>query len=1062
MLTLKNITKNYVIGDGSVTPALSGVSICFRKSEFVSVLGPSGCGKTTLLNIIGGLDQYTSGDLVINGRSTKEYKDSDWDTYRNHSIGFVFQSYNLIPHQTVLQNVELALTLSGVSKAERRARATEALEKVGLGDQLRKKPNQMSGGQMQRVAIARALVNDPDILLADEPTGALDTVTSVQIMEILKEISKDKLIVMVTHNPELAEQYSTRIIRLKDGVVTDDSNPYGGEEAPAAAESSTAGDKAAASSAQKTEKKKGRRKKTSMSFLTALSLSLNNLLTKKARTFLTSFAGSIGIIGIALILSLSNGIQLYINQVQEDTLSTYPLTIESEAQDYSALLSAMMSVSESANREVVEGTIYVDDSMGSMLSAMNSTVSNDLEKFYAYLEQNRDKLDEHILDISYTYNFDMQIYSEDGKTRINPTTIFDHLGDEFAGLSTMLETSGMMSQFNVFSEMIDNKELLLSQYDLIDGEWAEDYNEVMLVLNKNNSLTNMVLYILGIEDQEEAAEVMKELMENGEYTVSDRTFTYDDFIGMSFYIVPGSAYYGRTDETFTVDGETYHIYSDLRGGENYEQASFAKENGVKVTISGILRPADGAVASSINGAVAYNKSLTSHVIDLVNASEVVKAQKALPTHDLLTGLEFDNGQYDDLSAEEMAAAFDAYLAGGDAGIKGAKIEMILDLMSSLSEEEEAAFISEKVSGMTADEKTVYLMQNFEKLYEANPAHYQTLTLQLMRVMLGDQYASIGPMLEGLSPEEFKVTIGEMGGATGGMTGGAQGGATMTPDQQLAVMQAAFATVDPALINAYVSEIYLLEVKDGLAESLRKEYTDEELVALFDARYAEMSTEEKTVLYEGYMPARVSENSYEDVMYALGCVAKAVPQAIHFYAKDFASKDEIVAFIDGYNDVAEENDEIVYTDYIGLMMSSITTIIDVISYVLIAFVSISLVVSSIMIGIITYISVLERTKEIGILRAIGASKRNISSVFNAETLIIGFASGAIGIIVTVLLCFPINFIIRTLSGIQSIGAQLPVVGAVVLILISMGLTAVAGLIPSRIAAKKDPVVALRSE
>ena len=1058
MLTLKNITKNYVIGDGSVTPALCDVSIRFRRSEFVSILGPSGCGKTTLLNIVGGLDQYTSGDLVINGRSTKQYKDADWDAYRNHSIGFVFQSYNLIPHQTVLANVELAHTLSGVSKTERRARAIEALEKVGLGDQVKKKPNQMSGGQMQRVAIARALVNDPDILLADEPTGALDTATSVQIMEILKEIAKDKLIIMVTHNPELAEQYSTRIIKLKDGVVTDDSNPYEGEEAtPAAAVTEEASEKKAA---PEPAKKKGKKKKTSMSFLTALSLSLNNLMTKKARTFLTSFAGSIGIIGIELILSLSNGIQLYINQVQEDTLSTYPLTIESEAQDYSALLSAMVTVSENANREVEEGTIYVDDSMGSMLSAMSSTVSNDLEKFYAHLEANRGSLDKYLLDIKYTYNFDMQIYSEDGKTRINPTTIFDHLGDEFAGLSTMLETSGMMSQFNVFSEMIDNRELLESQYEKVDGEWAEDYNEVMLVLNENNSLTNMVLYILGIEDQSEAAEVMKELMENGEYTVSDRTFTYDDFIGMSFYIVPGSAFYEETENTFTVDGKTYSIYSDVRESDDYDQETFAQENGVKVTISGILRPAEGAVASSISGAVAYNSSLTDYIIDLVNASEVAKAQKALPTHDLFTGLEFDNGQYDDLTDAEMAAAFDAYVKSGAEGIENAKIEMILDLMSNLTEEEEAAFVTEKVAGMTADQKTLYLVQSFDKLYEANPAHYQELTLHLMKVMLGDQYAAMGPMLEGMSPEEFKAQIDQMGGSTGG--GAPSGGATMTPDQQLAVMQAAFATVEAEKINEYVAEVYLVEVRDGLAESLRKEYTDEELIALFDGRYDEMTDGEKAALYADYMPARVSENSYEDVMYALGCVAKSVPASINFYAKDFASKDEIVAFIDRYNELASEDDAIVYTDYIGLMMSSITTIIDVISYVLIAFVSISLVVSSIMIGIITYISVLERTKEIGILRAIGASKRNISSVFNAETLIIGFASGAIGIIVTVLLCFPINWIIRTLSGIPSIGAQLPIVGALVLILISMGLTAVAGLIPSRIAAKKDPVVALRSE
>ena len=1044
MLTLKNITKNYVIGDGSVTPALSGVSISFRKNEFVSILGPSGCGKTTMLNIIGGLDQYTSGDLVIKGVSTKQYKDSDWDSYRNHSIGFVFQSYNLIPHQTVLANVELALTLSGVSKAERRARAIEALTKVGLADQIKKKPNQMSGGQMQRVAIARALVNDPDILLADEPTGALDTVTSVQIMEILKEISKDKLIIMVTHNPELAETYSSRIIRLKDGVVTDDSNPCTEEEAAAAIPAPVP--------TEKRQKKKT--KKTSMSFVTALSLSLNNLMTKKARTFLTSFAGSIGIIGIALILSLSNGIQAYIDQVQEDTLSTYPLTISREEQDYSALLSAMTDVSESANRETVEGTIYVDDSMGSMMAAMSTKVSNNLEKFMQHLENNRDSLDGYLLDIGYTYDFDMQIYSGDGKTRVNPTTLFDHLGGDFSGISQMLEMSGMQSQFNVFSEMINNRELLETQYDLIDGEWAEDYNEVMLVLNKNNTLTNMVLYILGIEDQEEAADIMQIIMDGGEYKANDRTFTYDDFLGLEFYIVPGSSFYTSTEDTFTVDGKEYHIYRDVRKDKGFDQETFVPENGVKVTITGLLRPAEGAVASSISGAVAYNHSLTEYIIDLANASEIVKLQKSIPSYDLLTGLEFDNGQYDDLTDEEKAIAFDAYVSSGAESIRAAKIEMILDIMSSLTDEEEAAFIREKISGMSATDKASYLSSSMELAYENDPELYRSLLLDIMRVALGDMFDSYAAMFENMSAEQLKGMIEN--------SAGSMGGTEMSPEEQAAAMQGMLLGIGAEKLDYYVGAIYTYEVRGGLAEQLRAEYTDNELIALFDERYMTMSNEERAALYDGYMPARVSDNVYKTVMRDLGAAEKTVPYTISFYAKDFASKDEITAFIDRYNDSVAEEDRITYTDYVGLMMSSITTIIDVISYVLIAFVSISLVVSSIMIGIITYISVLERTKEIGILRAIGASKRNISSVFNAETLIVGFASGAIGIIVTVLLCFPINWIIRALSGITNIGAALPVVGAVALILISMGLTAIAGLIPSRIAAKKDPVVALRSE
>ena len=1054
MLTLKNISKNYVIGDGSVTPALRDVSICFRKNEFVSILGPSGCGKTTLLNIIGGLDQYTSGDLVIRGTSTKQYKDADWDSYRNHSIGFVFQSYNLIPHQTVLANVELALTLSGVSKAERRARAIEALEKVGLGDQLKKKPNQMSGGQMQRVAIARALVNNPDILLADEPTGALDTATSVQIMNILREISKDRLIIMVTHNPDLAAEYSTRIIRLRDGEITDDTNPYTSEEAEKDLRAIEA------SMPKETKKeKKAKRKKTSMSFLTALSLSLNNLMTKKGRTFLTSFAGSIGIIGIALILSLSNGIQLYINQVQEDTLSTYPLSIKSEEQDYSALLAAMTNVSENANREVVEGTIYVDDSMGSMLAAMSSKIANNLEKFMAHIESNRSEYDKYLLDIGYTYDFDMQIYSEDGKTRINPTTLFDHLGGNFAGLSSMMEASGMQSQFNVFSEMINNRDLLKSQYDLIDGAWANEYNEVMLVLNRNNALTNMVLYILGIEDQKEAADVMDKLMEDGEYVASTRTFTYDDFLGLSFYIVPGSSFYEKTENTFTVDGKTYSIYADIRESKDYDQETFAKENGVKVTITGLLRPADGAVASSISGAVAYNHSLTEYIMDLANQSEIVKTQRSLPGYDLLTGLEFDKGQYRNLSDQKKAELLDSYLSGnrtftGAAPVDETKIEIILALMSTLTEEEEKDLVSKKVDAMSTEDRAMYLFTRFDGLYSSNPALYKSIMLDLMRVYLGPQYDSMASRFEGMTAEQLQQMMSQMGGGSDGPQ--------MTPEQQMEAMLPVFSMIDADVLHAYVSEIYLSEVTGNLADELRETYTDEELVALFDERYNGMTESERAALYDRYMPEMLSENTYDDVMFDIGGALRSVPKTINLYAKDFASKDALTDLIKRYNDQAEKSDEITYTDYVGLMMSSITTIIDVISYVLIAFVSISLVVSSIMIGIITYISVLERTKEIGILRAIGASKRNVSSVFNAETLIVGFASGAIGIIVTVLLCFPINWIIRSVSGIASIGAELPVIGAVVLILISMGLTAIAGLIPSRLAAKKDPVVALRSE
>lgn len=878
MLQLKNIVKDYVSGDTTVQ-ALKGIDITFRESEFVSILGQSGCGKTTLLNIIGGLDQYTSGDLIINGRSTTKYKDSDWDTYRNHTIGFVFQSYNLIPHQSVLSNVELALTLSGVSKAERRKRAVEVLEKVGLGDQIHKKPNQMSGGQMQRVAIARALVNNPDILLADEPTGALDSATSIQIMELLKEISKDRLIIMVTHNPELAEKYSSRIVRLLDGKVTDDTMPYEPTDSRV-----TENNKA-----KRVKKKKG----TSMSFLTALSLSANNLMTKKGRTLLTAFAGSIGIIGIALILALSSGFQSYIKKVEEDTLSSYPIAIEEEQVDYSSMMSAFMGqhVGEASEKE--DGKIYSNNIISEMLNSMMSQVKvNNLADFKKFIEDRNNGFDELVSDIQYGYSTTLNIYKEDtsdGIVQVNPSTVLDTIGmGQLSGMSgSSMMNSSMMGggSWDVWSELIGNRTLLESQYDVIAGRWPDAYNEIVLIVDENNEISDYALYALGLKDQNEVADTMTRLAK-GEEVVSYKTeYTYEDILDLRYRLIVNTDFYSYNEENDS--------YTDVRDDEDSYRAAIA--DGIQLQVVGILRPDPDAVTGAVSGSVGYTSALMEYVINQINASDIVKKQAAAPETDVITGLPFTKD--------------------------GEEVEM---------------------------ENT------------------------------------------------FDIT-------------------TLTPEQQ-----------------AYL---------------------------------ASLSQEELDTLMASYMRPATSSATYDGNMEAFGVADLEKPSSIMIYPVDFASKDMISDKISEYNDAvrAEGREEAVinYTDYIGLMMSSISTIINAISYVLIAFVAISLVVSSIMIGIITYISVLERTKEIGILRSIGASKHDISMVFNAETLIVGFVSGAMGIIVTMLLIIPINAIIKNLSGISNV-AGLPWLAALVLVLISMALTFIAGLIPAKMAAKKDPVVALRSE
>ncbi len=1045
MLSLKNIIKDYT-SENAVVHALNGVTLDFREHEFVSILGPSGCGKTTLLNIVGGLDQYTSGDLIINGVSTKKYKDADWDTYRNHSIGFVFQSYNLIPHQTVLANVELALTLSGISPKERRQRAIDALNQVGLGDQLRKKPNQMSGGQMQRVAIARALVNDPDILLADEPTGALDTQTSTQIMDILKKISEKKLIIMVTHNPDLAYEYSNRIIKVLDGRVVDDSNPYTipEESAEPASPAVVPAEKKEEKPSQKAQNK-GKKKK-SMSFLTALSLSLNNLMTKKARTFMTSFAGSIGIIGIALILSVSTGVNNYIDAVQRDTLSTYPITIQRETADYNAILSAMTSVNEQDLTDIDPNKIYVDDSMGTMMSAMSSTKINNLKKFKEYIDANYDKIKDSVSDIQYTYDFDLQIFTGDGKTQVNPTTIFDNMGEAFSGMGTMIESMG---SFNIMSEMINNQELLDEQYELVGegSRWPENANEVVLVVNKNNQISKMALYMLGVLEQSELEDVMKQLMQDGTYESSHmEPYDISQFIGMEFLLLNTSDFYAIKDsngngvldseDTYTVDGVQYPIWKDLRNDIlNYNQEDFVTENGTKIVITGVIRPREGVTATSISGALGYTKALTDYILDLNTKSQVIAQQKETPNYNVLTGFNFERTPYTRENIQELIDKVD-----------DATMEMLYEYMTQeiLKNEE------------FANQLVVSDSQTFLGFFSIMPRENQKQILQSML----DIALAKDPTGESLKPILTTVS----------MSSGIQVEASnyiklmdiLTTDEvMLTLVGVPSDPATPGLLTL-CGEESMQPIYAGMTEGLKNLRITEESFTLLlqgnfipDDQFAEM--EEKL-----YKLAPQTDATYDSVLKELGDAEKADPESINFYAVDFEAKEKIEAFIQEYNDSVEEADKLEYTDMIGILMSSVTTIINAISYVLIAFVAISLVVSSIMIGIITYISVLERTKEIGILRAIGASKKDIRRVFNAETLIVGFAAGMIGILTTLFFNVIINIILFRLTEIANLKAVLPLGGAIALVLISMFLTWIAGLFPAGLAAKRNPVEALRSE
>ena len=998
MLKLCGIKKDYPVGNG-VVHALKGIDLHFRKSEFVAILGQSGCGKTTMLNIIGGLDSYTEGDLIINGTSTKEYKDRDWDAYRNHSIGFVFQSYNLIPHQTVLQNVELALTLSGVSKSERRARAKQVLEEVGLGDQLKKKPNEMSGGQMQRVAIARALVNDPDIILADEPTGALDTETSVQVMEILKKVSQDRLVIMVTHNPDLAERYASRTIRMLDGLITDDSQPLTEEELVAEQE---------AYAQQKKESKKKKTRKPSMSFGTSFMLSLKNLFTKKGRTTLTAFAGSIGIIGIALILAVSQGMTLYINSVQESTLSAYPLTLEDSTMDLSGLMQTFMNVASEHN-DHANDAVYEHDALYNIISAVNNTEEqeNDLRSFNQFLlsemAQENGTLSQAVNGIQYTYDLDLQVYTEnvDGEIIHSDTEailqdlIVKYMDVDMSGMTAMAEASPMASMntmsVKLWQELLTGtdgapvNDLLYDQYDVIYGSWPNSYDEIVLVVDRNNELDDVTLYALGLLPQEQMDALANAALYQEELEKFDLSWSYEEICNMDFRVILNADCYSYDEET--------GLYNDLR--ESDAGLRYLYDNALNLRVTGIIRPSEDADAAMLTGSIGYTRMLTEYLLDKAQDSPVIHAQLDAVNKDIVSGLPFDTTT-GTLTPEEKENAFRDYIA--------------------------AMNDNEKVAAFLAIEcippAELVQQQTDATLSTMSRADIEATVSQVLSSQMSVNAQELSSYLENMSDEELNEIF-----------------ATILYEQ----IRMEYAQAKMEGMTGLTPDVLLMSF-----ETLLPVYTTEQCAQFYDEI------------------VEFSDSSYEENLRKMGYIDKESPASINLYASSFENKDVITDTIARYNSTVEDMKQIKYTDYIGLMMSSVTTIINAITYVLIAFVAISLVVSSIMIAVITLISVQERTKEIGILRAIGASKRNVSGMFNAETMIVGFAAGLLGVVVTYLLCIPINMILNYLTGIENLRAVLPFSAAVILVAISVVLNLISGLIPSRSAAKKDPVVALRTE
>ena len=999
MLRLKNITKDYPAGGGKVA-ALRGVDLQFRSNEFVSILGPSGCGKTTMLNIIGGLDQYTSGDLVINGRSTKQFKDRDWDAYRNHSVGFVFQNYNLIPHQTVLVNVELALTLSGVSKHERRKRAKEALEQVGLGDQLRKKPNQLSGGQMQRVAIARALVNNPDIILADEPTGALDTQTSIQVMEILREVAKDRLVVMVTHNPELAKEYSTRIVRMLDGKIIDDSAPLTEEEVA----------REEARQAQPQQKKSRRKeKKPSMSLRTSFGLSLRNLISKKARTTLTAFAGSIGIIGIALIYAVSQGMTTYINIIQEETLSSYPLTIQAESLNMSSLLTAFIGQAQSGQDHDMDA-VYQKTMIYDLVNSLNSmeTTRNDLKAFKTYVEEQLkdpdSKFHQAVSGVQYSYALDMLVYTQnvDGSIiradteELMMELLIEYFGMDLSGMMDMSESYGLgsmatMGSTTLFQEMLpgDNgnpiNDVLLNQYELINGSWPNSYDEIVLVVDKNNEIDDMTLYALGLKSKEDIDALADAAFNKTQVEVNAQSWTFEEIRNMEFRVVFNA-------DCYSLD-ETTGLFTDLT--KTQTGMKYLYDNGLDLKVAGIIRPKEDVSATMLSGTIGYTHMLTEYVIEEGKTSDSIQAQLNDKNHDIFTGLPFreNSGNLTDAEKKEAFFAYIEDLSDED------KAKVYIEIKSIPPKEMLEGLVAQAMEGQTQES----MMQVMVQVILAQTGMSEEAVTEYLAAMPEEDVAE---MYTQVVEQQVKT-------------------------QYAAQVQQQMATLPPQQLLA------------GLAMEMQQ-YTPEQINQYYDEILD------------------FSESTYDENLQKLGYLDLESPAAVNLYATTFESKDVIEDAIGDYNEGKDELSQIQYTDYVGIMMSSVTTIINAITYVLIAFVAVSLVVSSIMIGVITLISVQERTKEIGILRAIGASKKNVSSMFNAETVMIGFAAGALGVLVTYLLCIPINAILYALTGLGNLRAILPLSVALLLIGISVVLTLLAGIIPARSAAKKDPVVALRTE
>lgn len=1186
MLQIRDICKEYRTGS-LVQKALDQVSLNLRDNEFVAILGPSGSGKTTLLNIIGGLDRYDSGDLIINGISTKKYKDRDWDSYRNHTIGFVFQSYNLIPHQTILSNVELALTISGIGKSERRERAKKALDQVGLGEQVHKKPNQLSGGQMQRVAIARALVNDPEILLADEPTGALDSETSVQVMELLKEVARDRLVVMVTHNPELAHEYATRIVNLKDGKIRSDSDPFMVNE-------------------QELEEPEHKNMgKASMSFLTALSLSFNNLKTKKARTLLTSFAGSIGIIGIALILALSTGVNDYIKQIEEETLSEYPLQIQSTGVDFSSMIE---SGEEAGTQEEEQGDIYVVNMVTDMFSTMDT---NDLESLKSYLDSGDSGIEKYTNAVEYSYNTEPQIYKENGDEirQVHPDSSFSSLG-----LGSASNTNSMMSSMmstDVFYEMPENEELYEGQYDIKAGRWPENSNECVLVLTQGGAISDFMLYTLGLRDPLELDEMVSQFLNEEDITVPEDmgSYDYDDIIGINFKLVNSADYYAYDSQ--------YQVWTDKSGDHDYVKGLV--ENGEDLTIVGVVQPSEDANASALSAGICYPASLTKHMSEYAGDTEIVKQQLADPSVNVFTGEAFgeENSEntfdmeslitvdeeklqeafgFDESAFSNLSDSFDFSSVFGNADdsvdlsgmvdLSGINInlpetgtmdlgEMLGNLDISISSEGFAKMAESLMEGYQ-----LYVKDHPEADYSGLLESFQNyLTSDSAKTIMKESVVNIikesgamtvssselSSLFEGLK-EEFAASVAEQNfqnvdefyNALVSFMGtnptavqkfnqlleGKMGNITVTDDQMTALAQEMMKGYydyaqagngpDPSKIGEYFLDYLQMEdaqnrLAEGLAGTVDMGNVESQLTqvvenymrnamssygnAVSQALSAQISSAMQQMMSQlangmGTAMSQAMANvgsslenamnidgdafadafqmnmtgdqltelmmsmnsgdsaSYENNLATLGYVDFDVPSGIDIYPKDFESKEQVVKILDDYNSKMEEEGKeeqvITYTDVVGTLMSSVTDIIDIISYVLIAFVAISLVVSSIMIGVITYISVLERKKEIGILRAIGASKGNISQVFNAETFIIGFCAGAMGIIISLLLLIPGNALIHYLAGTDAVNAVLPVRPAVILILLSVVLTLIGGLIPSRKAAKSDPVTALRTE